>query len=577
MGRDGEKAANDEVIALTSRKWKEKKMYSDKENINILTSLLLAHGVRHAVVCPGSRNAPITHNLCEASGISCESVTDERSAAFIALGKAQASGEPVVVCVTSGSALVNTLPAVVEAWYQHVPIIVVSADRPEAMIGQLQGQTMPQRRTLEAFWAKEVSLPEPHDDVERWYCNRLANEALCAMRQSGGGPIHINVPISEPLFNFTTHELPVERSVNLVDNHLWQIQLTKEFLSSSRPMMVVGQLQGHVARRVGDAIRHLGENVVVLAEQLATDKMKPCHFDEALIEIGELEAYKPDFIIYIGDTLVSKRAKHFLQHCHPRRCVVVNASGELTDVTMNATDVVACGVDDVVDSLCEEMDNRGVKPSKEALAFRDRWSVALAKCSARCERYEPAYSQMMAAKRLCERTNEQECCMQFANSSAVRLGQLYSTHHIYVNRGVNGIEGSLSTAVGFASEKEVPVYCVIGDLSFFYDQNALWNGVDKKNLRVVMLNNGGGGIFHQLHGLGQSPYRDSFVAAAHTASAKGVCEATGVAYKAARNEEELREGIGWITSQHSVGPLLLEVFTDAETDAREYEKYFEIR
>ena len=166
--------------------------------------------------------------------------------------------------------------------------------------------------------------------------------------------------------------------------------------------------------------------------------------------------------------------------------------------------------------------------------------------------------------------------MQFANSSAVRLGLLYSAHYLYVNRGVNGIEGSLSTAVGFASKKDEPVYCVIGDLSFFDDQNALWNGGGKKNLRVVMLNNGGGGIFHQLHGLENSPYRDCFVSAVHTASAKGACEATGVDYKAARNEEELREGIDWITSLNATGPLLLEVFTDAENDAREYEKYFEI-
>ncbi len=551
-------------------------MYSDKENINILTALLLAHGVRHAVVCPGSRNAPIVHNLCEAPGMTCESVTDERSAAFIALGKSQALGEPMVVCVTSGSALVNTLPAVVEAWYQHVPIIVVSADRPEAMIGQLQGQTMPQQKTLEAFWVKEVSLPEPHDDVERWYCNRLVNEALCAMTQLGGGPVHINVPISEPLFNFTTSELPNERCIKLVDNHLWQNELTEELLASPRPMVVVGQLQGHVACRVCEAIKHLEENVVVLAEQLATSNMKPCHFDEALIEIGEHEAYKPDFIIYIGDTLVSKRAKRFLQHCHPSRCVVVNALGQLTDVTMNATDVVACKAEDVLTSLCEKMDSRGAKLSAEALAFRERWVAVLAKWTKRCDLFEPAYSQMMAVRQLCELTNEQECYMQFANSSAVRLGLLYAIHHMYVNRGVNGIEGSLSTAVGFASEKDEPVYCVIGDLSFFYDQNALWNGVGKRNLRVVMLNNGGGGIFHQLRGLERSPYRDRFVSAAHTASAKGVCEATGVAYMAARNEEELREGISWITNRDTMGPILLEVFTDAETDAREYEKYFEI-
>ena len=552
-------------------------MYSDKENINILTALLLAHGVRHAVVCPGSRNAPMTHNLCEAKDMTCESVTDERSAAFVALGKAQALGEPVVVCVTSGSALVNTLPAVVEAWYQHVPIIVVSADRPEAMTGQLQGQTMPQQKTLQAFWAKEVSLPEPHDDVERWYCNRLANEALCAMRQSGGRPVHINVPISEPLFCFTTPELPVERHIRLVDNSLWQCELTEMFLRSPRPMMVVGQLQGGVACRVSEAIRHLKERVVVLGEPLATCGHEPCHFDEALIEIGEEEAYQPDFIIYIGDTLVSKRVKHFMQHCRPSRCVVANASGELTDVTMSVTDVVVCPVEDVVDSLCEELDSGKLELSNEASAFRQRWAAALAKWTRRCKLFEPAYSQMMAVRSLCKITNEQECHMQFANSSAVRLGLLYSTRHLYVNRGVNGIEGSLSTAVGFASEKEIPVYCVIGDLSFFYDQNALWNGVDKRNLRVVMLNNGGGGIFHQLHGLEKSPYRDGFVAAAHTASAKGVCEATGVDYKAARNEGELRVGLGWLTSGQATGPLLLEVFTNAETDAREYERYFEIK
>ncbi len=552
-------------------------MYSDKENINILTALLRAHGVRHAVVCPGSRNAPITHNLCEARGMTCESVTDERSAAFVALGKAQALGEPVVVCVTSGSALINTLPAVVEAWYQRVPIIVVSADRPQAMIGQLQGQTMPQQKTLDALWAKEVSLPEPHDDVERWYCNRLVNEALCAIAQSGGRPVHINVPISEPLFNFTTCELPAERCISLVDNRLWQKELTKDFLASRRPMVVVGQLQGSVACRVSDAIRRLENHVVVLGEQLSVSKREPCHFDEALIEIGDEEAYQPDFIIYIGDTLVSKRAKRFFQHCHLSRCVVVNTTGELTDVTMNVTDVVACHVEDVVENLCKEMESIGSHFSDEAVAFRQRWVTALERWATRCKQFEPAYSQMMAVRRLCESTNEQECSMQFANSSAVRLGLLYSSRRLYVNRGVNGIEGCLSTAVGFASVKEEPVYCVIGDLSFFYDQNALWNGVGKKRLRILMLNNGGGGIFHQLHGLEQSPYRDSYVSAAHCASAKGVCEATGVAYKAARNEKELREGISWITSQQATEPLLLEVFTDAEADAQEYKRYFETR
>ena len=546
-------------------------MYSDKENVNILTALLLAHGVRHAVVCPGSRNAPITHNLCEAKDMECCSVTDERSAGFVALGMAQALGAPVVVCVTSGSALINTLPAVVEAWYQHVPIIVVSADRPEAMIGQLQGQTLPQQETLKAFWAREVSLPEPHDEMERWYCNRLANEALCAMGQFGGRPVHINVPISEPLFNFTTPDLPNERRIGLTDKHVWPNELTAAFCLSCRPMVVMGQLQGGMAHRLSEAVMQLGKKVVVLGEQLSIDCGEPCHIDEALMAIGDDETFCPDFLVYVGGTLVSKRLKKFLQHSRPRRCVVVNDSGELTDVTMNATDVVVCTAEQAIGSLAYA--NLGCS----ADSFHDRWKEILDRCAERCRHFAPAYSQMMAVRSLCKITNEQKCHMQFANSSAVRLGLLYSTHHLYVNRGVNGIEGSLSTTVGFASKKDEPVYCVIGDLSFFYDQNALWNGVEKHNLRILLLNNGGGGIFHQLHGLDKSPYRDGFVAAAHTASAKGVCEATGVDYKAARNEEKLREGIDWITSLHSMGPLLLEVFTSAETDAREYKKYLETK
>ena len=177
-------------------------MYSNKENVNILTSLLVAHGVRHAVVCPGSRNSPIVHNLTECPDIQCHPVTDERSAGFYALGMCQGCGLPVAVCVTSGTALLNLAPAVAEAWYQHQPLVVISADRPPQWIDQLDGQTLPQPGAFGGFVGKSVSLPEPHDDEIRWYCNRLVNEALLASRWEEV-PVHINVPISEPLFDFT--------------------------------------------------------------------------------------------------------------------------------------------------------------------------------------------------------------------------------------------------------------------------------------------------------------------------------------------------------------------------------------
>ncbi|MBO4892924.1 MAG: 2-succinyl-5-enolpyruvyl-6-hydroxy-3-cyclohexene-1-carboxylic-acid synthase, partial [Prevotella sp.] len=221
-------------------------MYSNKENVNILTSLLVAHGVHYAVCCPGSRNSPIVHNLNECPDIACYPVTDERSAGFYALGMSQCLQAPVAVCVTSGTALLNLAPAVAEAYYQHVPLVAISADRPEAWIDQLDGQTLPQPDALGRFVKKAVSLPEPHDDETRWYCNRLVNEALLETHHHGYGPVHINVPISEPLFDYRTPELPDERSICLLNPRCYKTLLSVEcagqFFTSKKPMVIIGQM-----------------------------------------------------------------------------------------------------------------------------------------------------------------------------------------------------------------------------------------------------------------------------------------------------------------------------------------------
>lgn len=552
-------------------------MYSDKLNINILTSLLVAHGIHHAVVCPGSRNAPIVHNLCECPDIQCESVTDERSATFIALGMIQALNEPVVVCVTSGSALLNTLPGVAEAFYQHLPLIIVSADRPASMIDQLQGQTLPQPDALGRFVKKAVSLPEPHNETECWYCNRLVNEALIAMHQHGSGPVHINVPITEPLFNFTTPSLPDERVVkcaplkiafNSLESLAW------DFFYAKKPMLVIGQLPYSVVSEEKDELSGLKEHFVVLQEKLSDDSDTPCHFDEALTEIMGDESYYPDFVIYIGDTFVSKRLKRYLQSFTPNRTVVVSESGHLTDVTMHATELVECSARDILEALWKV---NGMCLDVPSPNYYSLWRDLLLKYKQACDNFHPHYSQLLAVKEFHTIVNQQSCWLQYANSSAVRLGQLFSTHYIYVNRGVNGIEGSLSTAVGFASIKEEPVYSVIGDLSFFYDQNALWNNIDKHNLRILLLNNGCGGIFHQLPGLDRSRYRDGYIAASHNTSAKGICMETHVDYMAVTGPDGLTEGISWLTDSSNNGPRLLEVFTDDETDVRELKEITEYK
>lgn len=508
-------------------------MYSNKENVNILTALLVAHGIRHAVVCPGSRNAPIVHNLNECPDIQCYPVTDERSAGFYALGMSLCLGEPVAVCVTSGSALLNLAPAVAEAYYQHVPLVAVSADRPPQWIDQLDGQTMPQPDALGRFVRKAVTLPEPHDGESRWYCNRLVNEALMERR----GPVHVNVPITEPLFDFTTPVLPVERTIELTPADMPPHVLShvcRMFMQSRRPMLIAGQ------------------------------PMNP-HLDEAVCLVKDDERYVPDLVVYTGGSIVSKRLKHFLRKA--KETWVVNATGEVTDTFQNVTRVLV-GDGAVVADQVRFMLEQQPHPHP----FVSLWDQLLTYVRQKVEAYEPPYSQMAVVR--CLENTVDDVPIHYGNSSAIRLANIYAQHPVWCNRGVNGIEGSLSTAAGFSVVTDDKVVCVLGDLSFFYDQNALWNQNLRGNLRILLLNNGRGGIFYMLPGLNQSPARDKLVAAAHPATAEGICRQNDIRYIEVRDMQHLQRAMDTLLYMDSDRPVLLEAFTDAATDERVMKDYY---
>lgn len=491
-------------------------MYSSKQNVNILTSLLVAHGIHHAVVCPGSRNAPIVHNLNECPDIQCYPVTDERSAGFYALGMTQALKEPVVVCVTSGTALLNLYPAVAEAYYQHRSLVVVSADRPQQWIDQLDGQTLPQPDALGCFVKKAVSLPEPHDEDTRWYCNRLINEALMVKH----GPVHINVPITEPLFDFSTPDLPKERKIELLPADISNVTLShvcRMFMQAKRPMLIAGQ------------------------------PMNPL-MDEAVVQIGDDADYIPDFVLYTGGSIVSKRLKHFLRKA--KETWVVNSEGEVTDTFMNLTHVVQGDGDVVADMVRSNLE-------ETPHPFVQKWEALLAQIRQQVEANEPPYSSAAVVKYFEQKRGAN--IVHYANSMAIRLANTYSKTPVYCNRGVNGIEGSLSTAAGFSCVTDEKVFCVIGDLSFFYDQNALWNQNLRGNLRILLLNNGKGGIFDMLPGLEKSPARDKFVAAEHHATAEGICQQNDIYYQQATTTEEMQRGIDLLLSADFSRPMVLEV------------------
>ena len=562
-------------------------MYSNKENVNILTSLLLEYGVSDAVVCPGSRNAPIVHNLSVCEAIRCRPVTDERSAAFYALGLAIATRRPTVVCVTSGSALLNVMPAVAEAAYQHVPLVVISADRPQQWIDQLDGQTIPQSDALGRFVRKAVQLPEPHNDEERWLCRRLVNEAMHLATCRQGAPVHINVPISEPLFEFDTEQLPQLSRFNNIKRAAIKdasMDMPEAFHDATRPMIVIGQLaHGTVSH---ETIRSLSEKYVVMSEPLSNPSYMTIHFDEAIRYIvsdnnsinddeDDKTAYYPDYVIYIGDTLVSKPARRFLRNAKAPSCLITPDAADIHDPLMTLTDIVECDSDSInalLASLCDAPD------TDERCRFHDRWQSFLDAYAAHADAYAPEYSQMATVKYFEEQLADLDIdiCVHYANSSAVRLACIYAQHYVWCNRGVNGIEGSLSTAAGFSLATHDMTVCVIGDLSFFYDQNALWNSNLRGNLRIILLNNRGGGIFRQLPGLSDSPAADDLVMASHENTAQGICTQNDIGYLSAKNMDEMQIGVVTLLTRESERPMLLEVFTDSNDDVKALEKYFKL-
>lgn len=542
-------------------------MFSDKPNINILTALLIEHHIAHAVVCPGSRNAPIVHNICLCSKIHCVYVTDERSAGFYALGMAMKSRQPVAACVTSGSALLNLLPAVAEAFYQHIPLLVISADRPLQWIDQLDGQTMPQQDVLRPFVSEAVSLPEPRDEEEIWFCNRLVNQALNGLQQMGGMPVHINVPVSEPLYRFNTPELANQRIIFVHHNFTADLSpLFNQMLNARRPMIVIGQTAEYQCLNGFSPL-----NIVVLHEALSVGALP---FEKVLAANPTAQQLLPDFILYIGGAVVSKRLKTFLRNAKHARCWHVNNDGHIYDTFKCLEGVVQCPLPQFITQLkrfCN--DNYGCFDCE----FQALWKEELKKAEEETLHFHPPFSSMMAVKLLEQKLQDKPCDVHYANSSAIRLANIYARHHVWCNRGINGIEGSLSTAAGFSLlNPRNPVYCVIGDLSFFYDQNALWNQQLKGNLRILLLNNGEGAIFEGLNGARQSPAFHTAIAAAHHTSAEGVCRQNNIAYQAATDENSLKNGIEWLVGcpDDCQSPLLLEVFTSPETDNQAVTGYF---
>lgn len=553
-------------------------MQSNKANVQDLISILVQKGLQHVVISPGSRNAPISYSFYHHPEVKTYSIPDERVAAYFALGMSQYLQAPVAVVCTSGTAAYNYGPAVAEAFFQKTPLIVLSADRPEEWIGQGEGQSIFQEQLFGKHVRYFAQLKEGSNAQSRWYNQRRINEAWEACTHRTQGPVHLNIPLNEPLYNYTTEEertkTPLKSTLEMqhtLSEETWQ-WISSSMAACPKVMILITQNAELVHPEHLDKVANM-DNVLVLTE--STSNASSVHaiscIDRLLESLGADEdaALVPELLITIGHNIISKKIKALLRKQSLRHWHVDESDRFLDTFRQLEHTIPVLGSD-----FLAEMAQRIDAPCKSA--YHRHWLSKEEHIRARHQEVVRSlpFSDMSAFDSILDRIPS-DSDLQMGNSSVVRYIQLYSSRQdlrYYGNRGTSGIDGCTSTAIGFALLNERTTTLISGDVAFFYDHNAFWHDHLPKNLKVIVINNGGGGIFRIIPGPSTSGALDACFETPHQRSAKNTAEDFGLDYSSAQNEEELKTALERLYSKE--GCAILEVFTPRTENEGVLKDYF---
>lgn len=557
-------------------------IYSEIPIAQTVIQLCKLQNIRHIVISPGSRNAPLTLGFSNDDFFNCYSIVDERCAAFFALGIAQQTKAPAAVVCTSGSALLNYYPAVAEAYFSDIPLLVLSADRPEHLINIGDGQTINQKEVFEKniLYSASLRLDVRADEstLESISKNDLIlqqeiqtyNESeinkACNLLKTNRGPVHINIPFDEPLYGMV-NKLMVnpklvtsETKAQIIDPLLLK-DCHDQWDLSKRKMILIGVLPPHdIAQKWLDALA-TDDSIIVFTET-TSNVHHPSFFssiDKMIAPLEEADFLKlqPDLLITIGGLIVSKKIKAFLRTHPPKH------HWHIGEKTANDTffcldkHIVArpnCFLSEFVPKLTHTTRSN----------YLETWTaVKQHRSKKHLEYYKQIDFSDFKAFNQIFKSIPAHTSLQLGNSSTIRYAQLFTMDtslDVYCNRGTSGIDGSTSTALGAAVVNTKQTTFVTGDLSFFYDSNALWNNYIPNTFRIIIVNNEGGGIFRILPGHKNTPNFDYFFETTHQLTAKQLCEMFGFEYSTAHNTQELETVLELFYAQ-SNQPRLLEVFT----------------
>lgn len=527
----------------------------------------------HAVLSPGSRNASVVYAL-DNSKFTCHSIIDERSAAFIALGIAKNTRKPVILSCTSGTAALNYYPAIAEAYYARIPLIVLTADRPPEQIDAWDGQAIRQDRVYSNHIRGEFTTPDDYSDATKFEVISQKVKELIA--NAVPGPIHINIPIREPFYSFTTEGLESKSNAEVTyrsfDVSVESIARYFKTDFSDKKVLIFNGMDEP------EDINIASDDYSVVLSDITSNQSDDIHYWDAMLFAAQtkpdglktLKCLQPDVLITAGNTTVSKGLKRFLQNYPPQMHYHLSSFSEVGP--MFKTNPVVVNPKELKSSKEQEKDINGTRRG-EYLGVWLEMTQAFKKRFAELE--WSGYNEFSVVNHVLNELPN-TAFLHLGNSMPIRYASFLTNSDvnqniIYCNRGTSGIDGSSSTAVGNALVTEHDVYLLTGDVSFFYDVNAWFNAKLPRNIKVVLLNNGSGGIFNMISGPEQMKDAIKYQTTPHSYTAEHLAKHFGLAYFSASNINSM--AIGFDDLKRHGGPAILEVFTDEEKNKSFFDQF----
>ncbi|KAA9327066.1 2-succinyl-5-enolpyruvyl-6-hydroxy-3-cyclohexene-1-carboxylic-acid synthase [Hymenobacter busanensis] len=600
---------------------------SPLQPVHNIAEICARHGITDVVLSPGSRCAPLTIAFARHPEVRTRVVPDERAAAFIALGLAQAQRRAVALVCTSGTAGLNYAPAVAEAYFQQVPLVLFTADRPPEWIDQLDGQTIRQTDLYggHAKGAFEFPADLTHPDA-RWHAARMVSEAINLAQQFPAGPVQVNVPLREPFYPAVGEEIRYDK-VNITQETGGSPQLTaneldelrQQLRQTARALVVAGQHPADAPLLL--ALRKLAAayQIPVVGDLIANVHLPvgpdydlrhaPLGRQDvfmAVPEAGLKEALRPELLITFGQSLISKALKNYLREYAPTQHWHVQPAGAVADTFKSLTRVIRMEPAAFFEALLSETPAaaKGQKQAAknqqtrlvwqgtgsardEAAAPKDAFATPWQRANGWATEFvaefmqqpEQPFNEFSAIYRALQLVPD-GAALHLANSMAVRYANILGVPagraiEVFANRGTSGIDGCTSTAVGAAlAQPGRPVVLLTGDVAFFYDRNALWHNYPVPNLRIILINNHAGGIFRLIDGPRQQPELEEFFETHQPLTAENTARDFNLRYRAVRTFEELDKALPAFFAPSSKGSAaLLEITTDSAANAAFFEHY----